>query len=76
MKINQNVWILAGQFADRPLKGVVRSVSNIDNKGSLNTYCDVETKEGIKHVNIILMFDQKPKKTVQEDCYGTFTAWL
>ena len=74
-KVNQKVWILAGQFADTPMKGIVVSINNIDNRGYHNTYCDAKTSTGLKHVNITLMFTHKPKQVIDEDCYGTFTTW-
>lgn len=73
--INEKVWILAGQFADIPMQGAIKSITNIDNKGPLNTYCDVKTSHGLKHVNIAQIFKHRPEKILKEDCFGIFSTW-
>ncbi len=73
--INQRVWILAGQFADKPMQGIILSVSNIDNKGINNTYCDIKTEYGLKHTNINQIFNHKPKRVIKKDCFGNYTTW-
>ena len=75
-KLNQNVWILSGQFGDIPLQGIIKNISNIDKKGLSNTYVDVQTKKGIKHVNIDQIFDHKPIKTKIKDKFGVTSKWM
>ena len=74
-KEEQNVWILSGTFADKPEQGIIKISYNIDRKGLSNTYLDVETKKGIKHLNIAQIFDHKPKKIKVKDEYGEITKW-
>lgn len=75
-KLNQNVWFLSGMFGDIPKKGKVLDISDIDRKGLSNTYLEIETSKEKKHVNIMLVFDHKPKKTKIKDEYGELTKWI
>jgi len=74
-KEGQKVWITVGLGMGEVIEGKVVRVTNIDRKGLANTYLDVETSKGIQHVNVMSVFDHKPKKVMRQDAYGKVAVW-
>lgn len=75
LKLGSEVWILTGQFADNPQKGMIKRIDNIDNKGLANTYVDVDVNGKIYHTNVAQVFDHKPKLVQVKDEYGFVKRW-
>lgn len=71
----QQVYILAGQMADKVVKGTIRKITNIDQKGLANTYFEIEANGKNHHVNIAQVYDHKPKRVKTKDEYGEVTIW-
>lgn len=69
------VWFLGGQMADKPMKGTVLAINNIDQKGLANTYMDIDSKGKKYHVNIAQVYDHMPKRIKKKDEYGDVTVW-
>jgi len=77
-EVGMEVWALIGSkrtFRDIPKKGVIKRVSNIDNRGLGNTYCDIDINGENRHQPIICIFDHKPKYVEIEDCFGKVKIW-
>lgn len=74
-KEGQEVYVLSGQMADKVVKGKIRKITNIDQKGLSNTYFDIEANGRNYHVNIAQVYDHKPKQVKTKDEYGDVTIW-
>lgn len=75
-KENQVVYFLSGSIAPfKILKGIIKSITNIDQKGLSNTYFDIESNNKLFHVNIGSVFDHKPKQIEIEDEFGKIKIW-
>lgn len=73
-KEGQEVYALVG-FERKIVKGKIRKLTNIDNKGLANTYLDINSGGKNYHVDISQVYDHKPKQVKTKDEYGDVTIW-
>ena len=73
-KEGETVYALIG-FDKKVVKGIIKRVSNIDNKGLANTYLDIDVKGKNYHIDISQIYDHKPKKVKVKDQYGETIIW-
>ncbi len=78
-KVGQAVWALVTigrTIEEKPRRGYVMSVTNIDNRGLSNTYCDIGLASGKRvHVSISQIYGHKPKMVEIVDEYGPVSVW-
>ena len=73
-KEGENVYALVG-FNRKIVKGKIKKVSNIDQKGLANTYLDLDVNGKNYHLDISCIYDHKPKKVKTKDEYGDVIIW-
>lgn len=73
-KEGQEVYALVG-FERKVVKGRLKKISNIDNRGLANTYLDIDVKGKNYHISIDQVYDHKPKQVKTKDEYGEVTVW-
>lgn len=59
-----------------PKKGIVKNITNIDNRGLSNTYLDIDVNGSLRHVNLMLVYDHKPKQVTKKDEFGEIKTWV
>jgi len=70
------IWVMTAKIGiGSPQIGVIHRITNIDNKGLSNTYLDILVGNKILHVNIMLVYDHKPKKVKITDICGEIVKW-
>ena len=73
-KEGSTVYALVG-FDRKIVKGKIKKVHNIDNRGLGNTYLDLDVKGKNYHIDISQVYDHKPKQVKTKDEYGEVTIW-